>query len=184
VHDLAAEAFAAAALGKRILSVMRLDGQTTLVSDYLVETGDTLEGRLLADLLYGYGVVPLLHENRGQDAFLPPDRVRLAAGDRLVVLATVDGLQRVELGTPRERAWSVLIERTLAQDGVFEGAMTVARVTGCEVEAARHAMEGLPATIPAPLYKQQARRLVRELSRVRVEARLVPAQQLARGKGD
>jgi Trk K+ transport system NAD-binding subunit len=178
VHDLAAEAFAAAALGERILSVMRIDGETTLVTDYRVEAGDTLEGRLLADVVYGYGVVPLLHASGGQDAFLPSDRVRLTAEDRLVVLATVDGLQRVERGTPRERGWTVRIERAGTKDGAFEGAMTIARVTGCEVEAARRAMQGLPARLPFPLYKQQGRRLVRELARVQVEAQLIAAGEL------
>ena len=175
VHDLAAEAFAAAALGERILGVMRIDGETTLVTDYRVEAGDTLEGRILADVSYGYGIVPVLHDSGGQHAFLPSDRVRLAAGDRLVVLATVDGLQRVEKGTPREQAWTVEIVRAPMKDGAFEGAMTIARVTGCEVETARRAMEHLPAKIPVPLYKQQGRRLVRELSRVQVEAHLVAA---------
>ncbi|MFY9779294.1 MAG: NAD-binding protein [Candidatus Baltobacteraceae bacterium] len=172
VHDLAAEAFAAAAFGERIVALMRIDGQTTLATDYRVEAGDALEGRTLGDVTYGYGIVPVLHESGGQHVFLPTDGARLKAGDRLVVLATVDGLQRAERGTPRERAWTVHIVRASTKDGAFEGAMTIARVTGCEIETARQAMERLPASISVPLYERQARRLVRELSRLQVEARL------------
>jgi hypothetical protein len=111
------------------------------------------------------------------------DGVRLAAGDRLVVLATVDGLQRVEQGTLRERGCTVLVERACSSDGAFEGAMAIARVTACQVEAARRTIEGLPATVPVSHYMQEGRRLVRELSRVQVEARLVPAQQLVQWEG-
>ena len=99
-----------------------------------------------------------------------------------MVLATIDGLQRVEQGLLRERGWRV--RSALLKEGVFDGALTIARVTGCEVEAARRAMERLPATVPVALYKQQAQRLVRELSRLQVEAWVVSETPMGAAPGD
>jgi Trk K+ transport system NAD-binding subunit len=174
VHDLAAEAFAAAAFGESILGLVRIDGQTTLLTEYRIEPDDSLADQIMAELIYGYGILPLLHETGGVSEFLPSDEGRLKAGDRLVVLATIDGLQRVEQRTPRSRQWTMHLERALTDAAAFSGAMTIARSTQCGIEAARAAMESLPCTFPYPLYKQQAQRLVRKLARVQVEARVQP----------
>jgi Trk K+ transport system NAD-binding subunit len=174
VHGLAAEAFATAAFGESILGLARIDGQTALVTEYLVERGDSLDDLLLAEILYGYGVVPLLHETGGVADFLPGDEKRLRAGDRLVVLATIDGLQRVEQRLPRPAQWRLRLECALTKEAAFEGALSIARSTRCGLEAAQVAMASLPCLLECVLYKQQAQRLVRKLARTQVHARIEP----------
>jgi hypothetical protein len=89
------------------------------------------------------------------------------------VLATIEGLQRVEQGKTLDRSWRVRVERTLSQEAAFEGATAIVRISSCELSVARNMMEQLPVTLPHPLYKHQALRLVRELSKIQVKAHLV-----------
>ncbi|MFM7530166.1 MAG: potassium channel family protein, partial [Nodosilinea sp.] len=53
---ISAEAFAAAAFGENVVGLLRLYDQTVLATQYTVEPGDTLEGLLLSQVAYGYGV--------------------------------------------------------------------------------------------------------------------------------
>ncbi|WP_341528745.1 NAD-binding protein [Nostoc sp. UHCC 0302] len=94
VYALAAEAFAAAAFGENILNLFRLNSQTTLVTEYQIEADDTLNGKLLAEIAYGYGLVPILYTMTAYQTtkFMPSDDIKLTVGDRLVVLATIEGL--------------------------------------------------------------------------------------------
>ncbi|MBW4520367.1 MAG: NAD-binding protein [Scytolyngbya sp. HA4215-MV1] len=174
-YALAAEAYAAAAFGENVLSLFRLNNQTMLVTEYQIEADDTLNGQLLSETAYGYGVVPILHQRIGQDPikFMPSEDVRLQVGDRLTVLATIEGLQRIERGTTNARIWQVQIEKALTSESAFEGAMAIARISGCEIGLARTLMNHLPRIIPIGLYLHQAHRLVRELGKVQVSARLV-----------
>jgi Trk K+ transport system NAD-binding subunit len=174
-YALAAEAFAAAAFGENVLSLFRLNNQTMLVTEYQIEIGDTLTGLLLAEVAYGYGVVPILHQRLGQEPlkFMPSEDVRLQEGDRLTVLATIEGLQRIERGTTNARIWQVQITKALSSESTFEGAMAIARVSGCDIGLARTLMSHLPRALPIGLYLHQAHRLVRELSKVQVSAQLV-----------
>jgi Trk K+ transport system NAD-binding subunit len=59
-YSLAAETFAAAIFGDRILALLQLNNQTVLVVEYNVEPEDSLQGLLLAEVAYGYEVVPIL----------------------------------------------------------------------------------------------------------------------------
>jgi hypothetical protein len=73
-YALAAEAFVGAAFGENILNLFHLNDRTTLVTEYQIEAGDTLNGLLLAEIAYGYGVVPILHQKlnyRFADSCLP-----------------------------------------------------------------------------------------------------------------
>ncbi|NER21821.1 MAG: potassium transporter TrkA [Symploca sp. SIO1C2] len=176
-YEVAAEAFAGAAFGENIISLFRLDNQTVLVTEYQVEADDTLNNLLLAEISYGYGVVIIMHQ-RGQEMpkFMPSDDLRLTVGDRMVVLATIDGLRRIEQGkiaiTPKR--WRVKVEQALTQVAIFEGANAIALVSGCSLGTARRLMNNLPKTLSLPLYKQQAQRLVRKLSKAQVIAQMVP----------
>lgn len=177
-YSLAAEAFVGAAFGENILNLFRLHNRTTMVTEYTIEANDTLNGLLLAEIAYGYGVVPILHQRSNQETarLLPLDDIRLHVGDRLVVLATIAGLQRVEQGQLLERHWFLQVDKALSQEAAFEGAGAIARVSGCDIGVARTLMKQLPATLQIPLYKHQALRLVRELSKVQVSAHLIPIQ--------
>ncbi|XHX77515.1 MAG: NAD-binding protein [Stenomitos frigidus ULC029] len=173
-YDLAAEAFVAAAFGEKVLNLIRLNEQTVLATEYTVESGDHLHGQLLAEVAYGYGAVPLLHQRSTLESvrLMPSDDTRLEAGDRLVVLATINSLQQIERGEMLPRDWYVCIDKALSRDAVFDGATTIARVSGCSINVARDCMNQLPGTLPMPLYKHQAQRLTRELSKAQVLARL------------
>jgi Trk K+ transport system NAD-binding subunit len=165
-YMLSAEAFAAAAFGENI-------HQTTLVAEYEVVVGNSLHGKLLAEVAYGYGVVPILYFMATEKTlkFMPSDDTKLDEGDRLVVLATIEGLQRVERSIVAEPQWLVQVEKALSEEAVFEGAAVISRVTGCEMLIARTIMKQLPTTL-FPLYKHQAYRLVSQLSKSQVVARI------------
>ncbi len=172
---LSAEVFAAAAYGENVLSLFHLNNQTILVTEYYVEAEDTLNGLLLAEIAYGYGVVPILYQQAGQSPrFLPSDDMRIEVGDRLVILATSQSLQRIERSELASRCWQVQIDKALTKDAVFEGANEITRISGCSMSVARHLMGNLPAHLPYPLYKHQAQRLVRHLRNAQVTAHLTP----------
>lgn len=137
-----------------------------------VAANDTLNGKLLADIAYGYGVVPILHQKADhyQAKLMPLDDTRLNTGDRLVVVATIEGLQRVEQGTTTAKQWLVRVEKANSQDAAFEGASIICRVADCDLQSARTLMTQLPAILPCPLYQHQAYRLVSELSKAQVTA--------------
>ncbi len=175
---LSAEVFAAAAYGEKILSLFHLKHQTILVTEYRIEPEDTLNGLLLAEVAYGFGVVPVLHQ-RSQSAanLLPSDDVRLEAGDRLILLATTQSLQRIERAESTPPNWQVRVSKAPNQDAIFEGANEITRISGCSIGAARQMMTSLPALVPIPLYKHQAQRLIRNLQKAQVTADLMPWQE-------
>jgi hypothetical protein len=145
------------------------------VTEYQIEADDTLNGKLLAEIAYGYGIVPILHSkaSRLTSKFMPSDDIKLAVGDRLVVLATIEGLRRVEQGAIASPQSFVRIESALSAEAAFEGASVIARISGCHINTARTLMNQLPGTLQHPLYKHQAHRLVSELSKSRVQAHVV-----------
>lgn len=67
----------------------------------------------------------------------------------------------------------VLVTNALTRDAVFDGARAIARISGCEINTATELMHHLPGVLP-PLYKHQAQRLVRELSKIQTLAHLRP----------
>jgi Trk K+ transport system NAD-binding subunit len=171
-YALSAEAFVAAAFGENILSLFRLNNQTTLVAEYCIKAGDTLNSKLLSEVAYGYGVVPILYQKAIGDPakFMPSDDIQLAPDDKLIVLATIDELQKIERGIILPKNWSVRVEKTLSVDAAFDGAAVIMRISGCDMATARSVMSQLPQTLPCPLYKHQAQRLVNELSKAQVMA--------------
>jgi voltage-gated potassium channel Kch len=176
VYSVAAAAFAGAAFGENIINLFRIGKQTILVTEYHIEANDTLEGLLLADIAYGYAVIPVLYQKLNHTpVFLPSDELRLIVGDLLVVLATIEGLRRIEQGklNLELKCWRVRIEKALTPDATFQGANAIARITGCSLALARKTMENLPQTLATLLYKQQAQNLVRELKKTLVIAHLI-----------
>ncbi len=173
---LSAEVFAAAAFGENILGLFHLGNQTILVVEYMVEAGDTLNGLMLSDIAYGYNAVPILYQKSAKSTpkLLPADETRLSIGDRMIVLANSNSLQRIERGEIADKTWQVLVEKALTSDAIFEGANEICIISGCGISTARQLMKLLPARLPLALYKQQAQRLVLKLSKLRVIAHLVP----------
>ncbi|GAB4542033.1 MAG: potassium channel protein [Pleurocapsa sp.] len=176
VYGVAAAAFAGAAFGENILDLFRLKDNTILVTEYQIEAGDTLQGLLLADIAYGYGVVPIIYQQPNKASIiLPLDELTLTVGDRLVVLATIDGLRRIEQGKLNQQAkqWQIRIERALTSDAIFDGANAIARITGCSLTLARETMNNLPQTLEVKLYQHQAHRLIKELKKTLVVSHLL-----------
>lgn len=172
---LSAEVFAAAAFGENVLSLFHFNNTTVLVTEYFIEAGDTLNGLMLSEVAYGYAVVPILYQHDKHDSaiLMPSQETRLYLGDRLIVLATSNSLQRIERGELAPRQWQVRVEKALNHDAVFDGANAIALISGCTLATARQLMNNLPATLPQPLYHHQAQYLVRELSQIQVHAHLV-----------
>lgn len=176
VAALSAEVFSAAAYGKNVLGLFHLDERTVLVTEYSFEADDTLNGLILAEVAYGYDVVPILYQRHRRESpiFMPSDDTRLHIGDRLVVLATTHSLQQIERGELAAGNWQVRIEKALTGDAIFDGANEITLIAGCSLSLARELMKHLPQTLPIRLYQHQAQRLVAQLSKVRVIARLLP----------
>ncbi len=175
-YAVAAQAFAGGAFGENIIKLLRLNQQTVLVTEYEIIETDTLNGLLLADVAYGYNLVPILHQRQGEMVkLMPSDDLTLGVGDRLVVLATMEGLKQVEVGklNTREQHCQVEIESSLTTDALFEGGNTLARITGCSLNDAREIMNHLPQKLPMLLYNHQAQRLIRELKKVQVKANII-----------
>ncbi|MGD1703391.1 NAD-binding protein [Dapis sp. BLCC M229] len=169
-----AEAFAGAAFGENILSLFRIDHQTVLVTEYNIETGDTLNGLILAEIAYGYGVVPILYQKPPNESkLIPSDDIRLAVDDRLILLATINGLKRIENGEIKEPTCQVMIESAPSEYAIFQGANEIVGIAGCSMLTARELMNNLPGILPKSLYKHQAQRLVRTLNKTFVQARLI-----------
>ncbi|AKG22925.1 NAD-binding protein [Calothrix sp. 336/3] len=174
VNALAAEVFAGAAFGENILSLFRLGTQTILVTEYAIEINDTLNNLMLSEVAYGYGVVPILYQKQQQNAkFFPPLEIKLGIGDRLVILATIHGLQRIEKAEIASRLWTIEVESVASHAAMFESRGAIARITGCELQFAGEFLEDLPGVFPLLIYKQQAQHLIRELRVMGISARLV-----------
>lgn len=185
VSALSSEAFVAATFGEKVLSLFRIDQKTILTTEYHLEAGDGLAGFLLAEIAYGYGFTPILHQRSSQESptVMPTDDIRLHAGDRLVVLTTTDGLRRVELREMLSRLWQVYVEKAVTAEAVFVGANEISRISGCDLSTARTLMNQLPGILPVKLYSHQANRLVRRLSRVQVIARAIAPKESAANTG-
>jgi K+ transport systems, NAD-binding component len=178
-YGVTAEAFAAAAFGEKILGLFRCGDRTILVTEYEIEVGDTLDNLLLTEVAYGYGVVPILHQRKNQPPrLMPPDEIQLTVGDRMVVLATIEGLRAVEDGIFVTAArWQVRIQQALSAEAVFEGANLIVRICGFPLNIARSLMSDLPVLLPRLLFKHQAYHLIVELKRVLVIAQMIPPDQ-------
>ncbi|MGO9943468.1 MAG: potassium channel family protein [Rhodoblastus sp.] len=171
-YAIAAEAIAGAAFGEYIISAFHLDDRSALVTEYDIHQGDTLIGRTLAEIAYGYGVAPIIHRRGDDKRFNPSDDIVLESGDALVVIATVDGLRRIEIGARATPEWRLAILSSPSEDARFEAANAISRISGCDLAQARSAMQRLPSRLEKPLYQQQGSRMTRELRKLLVMTRL------------
>lgn len=172
---LSAEVFACAAFGENVLSFFHLNDRIVMVTEYHVEAGDTLNGLLLSEFTHGYGVVPILYQRYRQHNYLlmPWEDVELQIGDRLIVLATSNGLQRIEWGEMLPRCWQVQVDRALTENAIAKGIEKIMAIAGCSYTDARQWMNNLPTVLPRSFYQYQAQHLVRELKKAQVIASLI-----------
>ncbi|MEM1393749.1 MAG: NAD-binding protein [Cyanobacteria bacterium P01_H01_bin.150] len=174
-YAVAAEAFAGAAFGENILDLFRLHNQTVLVTEYQFGEVDSLNGLMLSEIAYGYGVVPISYQNPPRPPeLMPKNYKKIEPGIRLVVLATIDGLKRMEQGKigiyPKN--WHIVIESAITEVARFDGANQIAKMTNYPLGKARDLIDNLPQTLPVPLYKLQAQHLIRILQQHQVMASL------------
>ncbi|MEM9541095.1 MAG: NAD-binding protein [Cyanobacteria bacterium P01_E01_bin.42] len=182
-YAVMAEAFAGAAFGENILSLFRLYNQTILVTEYQIEAIDTLHGLLIGEIAYGYGVVPIVYQKPGENAkLMPSDDIPLEVGDRLVVLANIEGLRRVEDGDLQAKTTRLYVKKAISESAIFEGANIIARICGCSLKDARIFMGTIPAIWPRDLYEHQGYRLLHELQKASVKAELLPSVQNERSQ--
>ncbi|MEM9265645.1 MAG: NAD-binding protein [Cyanobacteria bacterium P01_F01_bin.13] len=179
VYALSAEAFAGAAFGEKILGLFRLNHQTILITEYTIEYGDTLNGKPLAEIAYGYGVVPILlrqsqPNGQYQDFPMPSDDSRMHIRDKLYVLSSINGLRRIERGemTP-PRQWLLEVKVPLNPNMLSEAGSMLAKLSNVKLARCRQLMDTLPNTLQLALYDYQAHRLMQELKRC-VPIRLSP----------
>ncbi len=173
-YSLAAEVFVGAAFGENILNLFQLNQNTILVAEYQIEAHDTLIGLLMGEVSCGYKVIPIWYQsaNASSAHFFPSDDIILRNGDRLIILATINGLKKIEVRDLAQKTWRVRVEKVRHQDDEFEGANTLSRITGCSLQTARTLMENLPQTLSKPLYESQALRLIRALKKLQIKASL------------
>ncbi|MEM9809160.1 MAG: NAD-binding protein [Cyanobacteria bacterium P01_D01_bin.56] len=179
VYALSAEAFAGAAFGENILGLFRLNQQTILVTEYTIEPSDSLNGKPLAEIAYGYGVVPiLLRQNQPNRRYhnypMPSDDMRVHVRDKLYVLSSINGLRRIERGemtSPRQ--WLLEMDKPLNPTMVSEASNILARLSSLQLNDCRRLMETLPNAAQLALYDYQAHRLMQDLKRY-VPIRLSP----------
>ncbi|NJO42549.1 MAG: potassium transporter TrkA [Cyanobacteria bacterium CRU_2_1] len=174
-YELSAEAFAGAAFGENILGLFRLNNQTILVTEYQIIEDDTLVGKSLFQIAYGYGVVPVFHQRANQpfltsddlsDSVLPSDDRLLHPDDRLVILASINGLRRIEHGDlAPPRRWRLDAQKPLNSSFLLYCGNDLARISGCHLDEARAFMNNLPGTMELLMYDYQACRLMQELCR-------------------
>ena len=162
VPAIASQAFAAAAVGGRVLDLFQLGQRTVFVIEHEVRAGDGLDGRSLTDAAEGYAVVPVWYSTAGHEPrfWSPADQaVRLRPGDRLVVLGPSRSLQWMVRGERRPRDTTLRLTSRRAYADALAVAALLVQHTGCTLEVARQIVESLPNDLPEPLYLHQAQRL-------------------------
>lgn len=172
-YALSAEAFAGAAFGESMLSLFRLNNRTVLVAEYRIAENDTLVGKNLSQIAYGYTVVPIFLKtaqpkaNGLHEFFIPSDDEVMKVGDRLTVLASISGLRRIELGNLHApKRWQLRAKPPLNSSVLLDAGNKLKNISGCDLELARRFMESLPAAIELPMYDTQAYRLGQSLMRL------------------
>jgi voltage-gated potassium channel Kch len=172
-YALSAEAFAGAAFGENMLSLFRLNQRTILVAEYKISENDTLVGKNLSQIAYGYTVVPIYLKaskpkaDGHSEVCMPSDDEVMKAGDRLTILASISGLRRIELGNLHlPKRWQLRAKPPLNSSVLLDAGNKLKNISGCDLELARRFMESLPAAIELPMYDAQAHRLGQALMRL------------------
>jgi Trk K+ transport system NAD-binding subunit len=178
--DLVADAVVATALGERVEEICRIDGVNLLLVRYRISSGDSLHGLSMARVENGFGVtaVQLLRHGRAAPLVLPSLDLVLIEGDQLLVLATLAALRRIELGLQAAPAWRVRLQGAPQSDRRFDAMQCLARHLGMPPGAMAALLDGGEHLTPG-LDREIAERLVEELRRQGVDARLEPAGEPA-----
>ena len=175
--DIAADAVVATAFGERVERVVRVRGVNRLVVRYQLSGGDPLTGMTVARVENGYGlnVLTLQRARSGELIPIPPLEWQVHAGDELTVLADLESLRRVEAGRLEPAGWRVELRRSGHRIDGFAVQQCLARFLGLPPGALQGWLDGQWHQ-SAPLDRDLADLLTRELQRYRIDCRLVPCQ--------
>jgi Trk K+ transport system NAD-binding subunit len=176
--DIAADAVVATAFGERVERVVRVRGVNRLVVRYQLNGGDPLTGMTVARLENGYGlnVLTLQRGRTGQLTPIPPLEWQVHAGDELTVLADLESLRSVEAGRLEAAQWRVELRGSGSRHDGFAVQQCLARFLGLPPGALQGWLDGQWHQT-APLDRDLADLLTRELQRYRIDCRLVPCQR-------
>lgn len=176
-YELAAETFVSTAFGKHIRNLVRFNEQNILVAEYFIKEGDTLNGSFLFEIAYGYEVVPIVYQTYKQirPKIMPSywDKSPLEPGDRIVILANFDSLQKIETGDRLLPEYKLKVKQAPLKDAIVKATFTIAFICGCNSEIVKKLMYNLPGTLDFPIYKHQGQLLLRKLRKLGVDAALV-----------
>lgn len=174
--ELAAEAVVATAFGERVREVLRVDDTNLLLTDYRVESGDTLSGKSLGQISEGYGVTPVSLMPKGQTKglMLPGlDRI-LHPGDALVVLSALPGLRKVESGRLEAPSWCLELKGMGVGADRFTAQMLLARHLNQPPGAMASFLDFREGPRWTPMLHQgQAQELIAELKRLGIVCKLI-----------
>jgi Trk K+ transport system NAD-binding subunit len=95
VSYVAAPAFAAAMLQRDVIGVIPVNRRVLLIADVPVHQGSTVDGVTIAGVHAIEGIRVIAMAADGRTLWSPPGDRRLAPGDRLIVVASRDGLGRI-----------------------------------------------------------------------------------------
>jgi Trk K+ transport system NAD-binding subunit len=182
ITQLAATAYAAAALGEHVLNLFQMLGRPVLVVEYRINEADTLNGRQLWEVGEGYGVVPVLFEPAGGKARVPTlddSVIKLELGDRLIVLASAASLEAIERGDLRPREYELVLEGLRPYAEPLQVVGLLVQRLGYTLEEAHGVLKNLPQPAPQRLYGLYVRRTFRLLraNGVLASLRRVSAQE-------
>ena len=166
---LAAQAFAAAVYGDRVLALFAAAGRALVVVDLLVnDDHDFLTGRSLRALALDYGLLPLALA--GHEAPAPPGH-RFKVGDRCTVVAELGDYERLLRMEKPPAVHRVRVDSfpVTARDGLLT-LLQVRRHLSAEVAAA---LLNEPFDLADGLTFGEARELIEQLEREKVRAHCV-----------
>ena len=176
--ELAAEAVVATAFGERVREVLRVADTNLLLTDYRVESGDTLAGKSLGQISEGFGVMPisLIPNGQTKGLMLPGlDRV-VQPGDALLVMSALSGLRRVESGRTRPANWCLELAGMGVGADRFEAQMLLARHLNQPPRSVAYLLDyRLGPQRTRALHQGQGRELLASLKRLGVKCDLVSA---------
>lgn len=96
VCDIAAKVFVATVFVKKICGLLWLNDQMIFVCEYIIKRNDAFDGLSLDELTLKYQIRTIVH----QKTMLPSTDIQMKVGNRLIFLASIESLQKIEQSQP------------------------------------------------------------------------------------
>jgi Trk K+ transport system NAD-binding subunit len=175
VPALAAPAFVAGLFGDRVVSVFLVREHLFAVLDLVLNDNDPFVGHAVRAVAVDYGLQPITLLRPNAPSPSPLLAARLAAGDRLVGIVALAGLERLLRRQPSSAEYAVDVTAfPLPTRGWLTG--LVRTLTGLGPEEAEKSLQQLPLRLASGLTRGQAEDLLAQLVRERVSAKACRAE--------